>query len=142
MWSTPKDDGRSIGNPVGDCPSWASTGPDYTPHVDTGDYVIVVNADKVQFTGPNGSRRTPTLYDKNGEEKLPVVHRLAQWSAQHSSDQSVGKEATEILHLAVKRMLPKNALATHMLAKLNFLLGGSHSPSPAAASAARSFDAK
>ena len=64
--------------------------PEYTPHVDTGDYVIVLNADKVRFTG--GEMVHPcsrALYDQDVEEELCVVHRLAQRSAAHQGAGSV-----------------------------------------------------
>ena len=93
--------------------------PDYTPHVDTGDYVVVVNADKVKFTGGRMTHDTHPFFSTKMSKKSYV------WFTGYPSGQRHidairlwEKNPTEILTLAVKRMLPKNALATHQLAKL------------------------
>lgn len=101
--------------------------PDYTPHVDTGDYVVVVNADKVKFTGGKMSHEDHPYFTTKMAKKSYV------WFTGYPSGQrhigAIGlweKNPTEILTLAVKRMLPKNALATHMLAKLKLFAGPNH----------------
>lgn len=101
--------------------------PEYTPHVDTGDYVIVVNADKVKFTGGRMSHEEHPYFSTKMSKKSYV------WFTGYPSGQrhidAIGlweKNPTEILNLAVKRMLPKNALATHQLAKLKLFVGPNH----------------
>lgn len=80
--------------------------PTYTPHVDTGDYVIVTNVDKVKFTGRKWENKRytwttgyPGLRSESAAERLERHPEL-------------------ILREAVRRMLPKNKLAVKMLAKL------------------------
>jgi large subunit ribosomal protein L13 len=88
--------------------------PTYTPHVDTGDFVVVVNAEKVVFTGKKWDQKRYTWY--TGYPGLHVEtagHRLA-------------RKPGRILRDAVRRMLPKNKLATHMLQKLKIYAGEQH----------------
>ena len=80
--------------------------PTYTPHVDTGDCVIVTNADKVVFTGNKWEKKRYTWYTGyTGQRSESAQERMA-------------RKPELILHEAVRRMLPKNKLATKMLAKL------------------------
>lgn len=80
--------------------------PTYTPHVDTGDYVIVLNADKVKFTGRKWDNKRYT------------------WTTGYPGlrSETAGKRLERrpelIIHEAVRRMLPKNKLAVKMLAKM------------------------
>jgi large subunit ribosomal protein L13 len=88
--------------------------PTYTPHVDTGDFVIVVNAEKIVLTGKKWDQKRYTWY--TGYPGLHVEtagHRLA-------------RKPGRILRDAVRRMLPKNKLATHMLQKLKIYAGDQH----------------
>lgn len=86
----------------------------YTPHVDTGDFVIVVNADKVAFTGRKWQQKTYTWYTGyTGLRSETAAKRLA-------------RRPEKILTEAVRRMLPKNKLATKMLNKLKVYTGGDH----------------
>jgi len=88
--------------------------PTYTPHVDTGDYVIVVNADKVVFTGKKWEQKRYTWY--TGWTRLRTEtagHRIA-------------RKPERILKDAVRRMLPKNKLAISMLEKLKIYAGAQH----------------
>jgi large subunit ribosomal protein L13 len=88
--------------------------PTYTPHVDTGDFVVVVNAEKVVFSGKKWDQKRYTWY--TGYPGLHVEtagHRLA-------------RKPGRILRDAVRRMLPKNKLATHMLQKLKIYAGDQH----------------
>jgi large subunit ribosomal protein L13 len=88
--------------------------PTYTPHVDTGDYVVVVNVENVKFTG------------KKWEQKE------YRWYTGYPGQRSVTAETRHerqpelILQEAVRRMLPKNKLATKMLAKLKIYKGPDH----------------
>ena len=80
--------------------------PTYTPHVDTGDYVIVTNADKVVFSGKKLDQKRYTWY--------------TQWPGlrSESARNRLENKPELILTKAVRRMLPKNKLAKKMLAKL------------------------
>jgi large subunit ribosomal protein L13 len=88
--------------------------PTYTPHVDTGDFVVVLNAEKVVLTGRKWTDKLYTYYTG--------YHRLRSESA----GERLEKDPTSILTEAVRRMLPKNKLATKMLAKLKVYVGDSH----------------
>lgn len=101
--------------------------PDYTPHVDTGDYVIVVNADKVRFSGGKMAHEEFPYYTTKMAKKSYMW--FTGWPSGQRNIPAIDlwkKNPTEILTLAVKRMLPKNALATHMLAKLKLFAGPNH----------------
>lgn len=80
--------------------------PTYTPHVDTGDYVVVTNVDKVVFTGKKLDQKEYTWYTK--------------WPGLRSETARVrlDRRPELILTEAVRRMLPKNKLARKMLMKL------------------------
>ena len=88
--------------------------PTYTPHVDTGDFVVVINAEKVVFTGNKWERKQYTWYTGYpGLRSESAADRLA-------------KKPEMILHEAVRRMLPKNKLAVQMLRKLKIYVGDQH----------------
>lgn len=86
----------------------------YTPHVDTGDYVVVVNAEKVVFSGKK--------WDKKRYTWFTGYTGLRSESAKHRMEQ----DPESILSEAVRRMLPKNKLATKMLSKLKVYVGNDH----------------
>jgi len=86
--------------------------PTYTPHVDMGDYVVVYNAEKVKFTGTKWR-------DKMYKRYTGYPGGLWHESAEHLRN----RKPTEILKLAVRRMLPKNKLAYKMLSKLKLYAG-------------------
>lgn len=89
--------------------------PSFTPHVDTGDYVIVVNADKVRFTG---NKET---------EKQYFRHTGYPGGVKLSTPKSVrAKKPTFILEKAVKGMLPKGVLGRQMYKKLKLYVGPDH----------------
>ncbi|MDO4569203.1 MAG: 50S ribosomal protein L13 [Planctomycetia bacterium] len=88
--------------------------PTYTPHVDTGDFVVVVNAEKVKFSGKKWDQKQYTWYTG--------YTRLRSESARTRME----KDPTAILREAVRRMLPKNKLATKMLSKLKIYVGDAH----------------
>lgn len=89
--------------------------PIYTPSLDTGDFVVVVNAEKARFTG---NKETDKLYFTHtmhpGGETLTPAHKLR---AKHPED---------VFKLAVKRMLPRNALGRQMMTKLKVYAGEAH----------------
>ena len=88
--------------------------PTYTPHVDTGDYVVVINVEKVVFTGKKWERKKYTWYTGYPGLKSETAAKRKQ------------RKPEMILHEAVRRMLPKNKLATRMLSKLKLYVGPSH----------------
>ena len=88
--------------------------PDYTPHVDTGDYVVVINAEKVVMTGRKMEVRHYTWYTGYPGLKLESY-----------GDRLKRKPEDLVLH-AVRRMLPKNKLADKMLMKLKIYTGSDH----------------
>lgn len=88
--------------------------PTYTPHVDTGDFVIVVNAEKVAFSGRKWEQKRYTWYSGYPGQKGETAQRRL---ADHPD---------QILREAVRRMLPKNKLSRKMLAKLKIFAGPQH----------------
>jgi large subunit ribosomal protein L13 len=89
--------------------------PIYTPHVDTGDYVIVINADKVKLTGSKEEQKKYMFYSGYmGGEKYRTVADFRE------------KRPEFIITNAVKGMLPKNKLANAMLSKLKVYRGSEH----------------
>ncbi|HQU43705.1 MAG: 50S ribosomal protein L13 [Planctomycetia bacterium 21-64-5] len=88
--------------------------PTYTPHVDTGDHVIVVNAEKVAFTGKKWDQKRYTWYTG--------YTRLRSETAAERRERKPEKIITD----AVRRMLPKNKLAVAMLNKLKVYSGAEH----------------
>ena len=88
--------------------------PIYTPHVDTGDFVVVVNVEKVHFTGKKWDHKTYAWYTGYpGQRTITAGDRLA-------------KRPEMILREAVRRMLPKNKLGVAMLSKLKLYVGSNH----------------
>ena len=88
----------------------------YTPHIDCGDNVIIVNADKVKFTG----RKT--------QDKRYYRHTGYPGGIKETSPEKVlaGKFPERVLELAVKRMLPSGPLAREQLRKLHIYAGPEH----------------
>lgn len=88
--------------------------PTYTPHVDTGDFVVVVNAEKVIFTGNKWDQKRYTWY--TGYMGLRA----------ETAGKRVSRRPELIIREAVRRMLPKNKLAYKMLDKLKIYVGSQH----------------
>lgn len=89
--------------------------PIFTPHVDTGDFIVVVNAEKVRVTGRKAT-------DK-------IYYRHSQYAGGLKSEsfaKLLGRAPERVLELAVKGMLPKGPLGTAMLRKLKVYRGGAH----------------
>ena len=89
--------------------------PSYTPHVDCGDFVIVINADKVRFTG---NKETDKEYFRHTGD--PGGGRVRTPSEVRT------KKPTFMVQNAVKGMLPKNVLGRQMLTKLKVYAGSEH----------------
>ncbi|MDF1683939.1 MAG: 50S ribosomal protein L13 [Legionellaceae bacterium] len=88
---------------------------EYTPHVDTGDYIIVINAEKVAVTGRKFKDKT--YYSHSG---YPGGLKQIQF------DKLQEKNPTKIIELAIKGMLPKNSLGRDMYRKLKVYAGSEH----------------
>jgi large subunit ribosomal protein L13 len=89
--------------------------PIYTPHVDTGDYVIVINADKVVLTG------------KKLEQKYYRYHTGHPGGLKEISyERMMAEKPEKVVQLAVKGMLPKNSLGRQMIKKLKVYSGPEH----------------
>ncbi|MBN2109246.1 MAG: 50S ribosomal protein L13 [Deltaproteobacteria bacterium] len=89
--------------------------PIYTPHVDTGDFIVVVNAEKVLLTGNK-------LEDKKYYRYTGYPGGLREQNAA----ELLKKKPTSLLQFAVKGMLPKNSLGRAMYKKLKIYTGASH----------------
>ncbi len=88
---------------------------EYTPHVDTGDYIVVVNAEKVKVTG---NKTTDKIYYHHtgyiGGIKSITFEKLIE------------KSPERVIQMAVKGMMPKNKLSRSMLSKLKVYAGSEH----------------
>jgi large subunit ribosomal protein L13 len=91
------------------------TKPTYTPHVDTGDFVIVLNADKVKLTG-----RKAEVIEYDTYSRYPGGRHLYSYKRMNQL------HPERVIELAVKRMLPKNKLARHQLTKLKIYRDDKH----------------
>ena len=93
--------------------------PQYTPHVDTGDFVVVVNAEKVATTGAKLDQKR--YYRHSGYPGGLSSRTLRE---------QLERRPTEVLRSAVKGMLPKNRLAARQLTKLKIYAGPEHPHGP------------
>jgi len=89
--------------------------PRYTPHVDTGDFVIITNVDKMKITGNKLEKESFDYYTY-----YPGGHKYVSWK------QIFEKHPDRLLSIAVRRMLPKNRLSRAMLTKLKIYSGTDH----------------
>ncbi len=89
--------------------------PEYTPHVDTGDYLIIINAEKVRVTGNK-------LKDKMYHHHTGYIGNLKSLSL----EQMLDKAPERVVQSAVKGMLPRNRLGRQMLGKLKVYAGPEH----------------
>ncbi|TYB34186.1 MAG: 50S ribosomal protein L13 [Flexistipes sinusarabici] len=89
--------------------------PEYTPFIDTGDFVVVVNADKIRVTGKK-------LSDKKYYRHSGYLGGLKE----KNLEQMLADKPEDVIKLAVKRMLPKNRLGRQMLKKLKVYAGETH----------------
>ena len=89
--------------------------PTYTPHIDTGDYVIVVNADKIQVTGKKLDQKVYYNHSDyvGGKKETTLREKMA-------------KKPEDVIYLAVKGMLPKGPLGREMITKLHVYAGADH----------------
>jgi len=89
--------------------------PTYTPHIDTGDFVVVINAEKIVVTGRK--LKNKKYYRASGYPGGLTETPL---------DELLAKKPAEAVRLAVKRMLPKTKLGRHMFSKLKVYAGPKH----------------
>lgn len=89
--------------------------PTYTPHVDTGDYVIVVNAEKVRLTGKKAQTKEYDYYTQ-----YPGGHKYVSFA------EMMARKPERVVELAVRRMMPKNKLGRKMMKKLKVYRGSEH----------------
>jgi large subunit ribosomal protein L13 len=89
--------------------------PEYTPHCDTGDFVVVVNAEKIQVTG---NKRSEKRYYRHSGFPGGLKSR--------TFDEMIERRPEEVIRLAVKGMLPRNRLARKQLTKLKVYAGPDH----------------
>lgn len=89
--------------------------PTYTPHIDTGDYVIVINADKIKVTG------------KKMDQKIYYHHSDYVGGMKEATlKEMMDKKPEAVIELAVKGMLPKGPLGRAMIKKLHVYAGAEH----------------
>jgi large subunit ribosomal protein L13 len=89
--------------------------PEYTPHIDTGDFVVVVNAEKVHVTG---NKLQAKLYRRHSGYPGGLRERTLE--------EMLERRPQEVIRLAVKGMLPRNRLARQQLRKLRVYAGPDH----------------
>ena len=89
--------------------------PEYTPHVDTGDYIVVINAEKVYVSG---NKRTDEMY----RHHTGYIGNLKSISF----DKLIEKAPERVIETAVKGMLPKNPLGRAMYKKMKVYAGSEH----------------
>lgn len=89
--------------------------PEYTPHIDTGDFVVVVNAEKVHVTG---NKREDKIYWRHSGYPGGIKSR--------SLNEMLDRQPEEVIRKAVKGMLPRNRLSRQQLTKLKVYAGPDH----------------
>ncbi len=117
QWYVIDAEGKPLGRLASECARVlrGKHKPEYTPHVDTGDYIVVVNADKVAVTGNKAT-------DKMYHHHTGYIGNLKSVSFEKMQEKSPGR----VIQLAVKGMLPKNALGREMIRKLKIYSGTDH----------------
>lgn len=89
--------------------------PIYTPHVDTGDYIVIINAEKIRVTGNKAK-------DKMYYKHTGYIGNMKSINF----EKQIAKKPERVIELAVKGMLPKNALGREMYRKLKVYAGPEH----------------
>ena len=89
--------------------------PTYTPHIDTGDFVVVINAEKIHVTG---NKRADKLYHRHSGYPGGLRTR--------TFEQMITRRPEEVIRLSVKGMMPRNRLARKQLTKLKIYAGPQH----------------
>ena len=89
--------------------------PEYTPHVDTGDFVVVINAEKISVTG---DKRAQKRYYRHSGYPGGIRSRTLQ--------EMLDRRPEEVIRIAVKGMMPRNRLARKQITKLKVYAGPDH----------------
>jgi len=89
--------------------------PTYTPHIDTGDFVVVVNAEKIRISGKKAAHKQYDYYTH-----FPGGHKFVSFT------DMMAKKPERVVELAVRRMLPKSKLGRAMFKKLKVYRGPEH----------------
>ena len=89
--------------------------PEFSPHLDLGDHVIVVNADKIYLSGKK--REQKVYYSYSGYQSGLKIKRISEL---------MQNDSTKVIRRAVKGMLPSNRLGAHLLKKLKVYSGSEH----------------
>ena len=89
--------------------------PTYTPHVDTGDFVVVINAEKVSVTG---KKRSTKMYHRHSGYPGGLKSR--------TFEEMIERKPEDVIRLAVKGMLPRNRLSRRQITKLKIYAGPQH----------------
>ena len=116
-WRTIDASGKVLGRLATEV-AMALTGkdkPEYTPHVDSGDYVVITNCDKIVLTG--------------NKWKGKVYRFFSGWRGgqkERTAQEMFDRDQTFLIKSAVKRMLPKNRLGRQMIKKLKVYVGSEH----------------
>jgi large subunit ribosomal protein L13 len=87
----------------------------YQPDVDCGDFVVIINAEKIRVTGDKLEKK---IYYSHTNYPGGLKERSLRWMLEHKPE--------EVIRLAVKRMLPKNKLGHRMLKRLKIVVGPNH----------------
>jgi large subunit ribosomal protein L13 len=116
-WFVVDADGKTLGRlavPIADTLRGKNK-PEYTPHVDTGDFVIVVNAEKIAVTGKKLDKK---IYWRHSGYPGGIRKRTLR--------EQLERRPTEVLRKAVKGMLPRNKLGARQITKLKIYAGPDH----------------
>jgi large subunit ribosomal protein L13 len=89
--------------------------PTYTPHIDTGDFVIVINAEKIKMTGKKAEQKEYDYYTG-----YAGGHKYVSFA------EMMERKPEKVVEMAIRRMLPRNRLGRQMLKKLKVYRGPSH----------------
>ena len=89
--------------------------PEYTPHIDTGEFVVVINAEKLRFTGKKLETKTYSWYTRYPGGLKTVLARDV-----------MKKNPERVLEEAVRRMVPRNKLGRQQMTKLKIYAGSAH----------------
>ncbi len=116
-WFVVNADGATLGRLAAQVASIlrGKTKPTYTPHTDVGDFVVVVNAEKIRLTGNKLSQK---MYSRHTGYPGGIILTPAKTMLQ--------KKPEDLITIAVKGMLPKTSLGRQMLKKLKVYKGGAH----------------
>ena len=117
LWYIADADGQVLGRLASRIASVlrGKTKPSFSPHVDAGDFVVVINAAKLRLTG---KKLTDKIYTRHSEYPGGARHATA--------GEALGKHPTRVLRDAVEGMLPKNRLGKRLVTKLKVYPGAEH----------------